>query len=149
MDGQSAAEAMGGSPMDLSSFWQRWQEGRVCANHPGSVLVHSGLVGKAADSGPFHVPPYDLGLKCIELSPSEISPEWRPSDWAVFFISLGKSGVIFCWYQPEGHLLCVLKWQENSRAVILSSDVSTRGLTVPAMQMGEDSPGHSGWPEMS
>lgn len=42
-----------------------------------TTLAHSGLVGKAADSGPFHIPPYDLGLKCTELSLSEISPEQR------------------------------------------------------------------------
>lgn len=62
MDGQSAAEMMGmGAPMDLSSSWQWGQDGRVCSNHPGSVIFHPGLVGKAADSGPFHIPPMTWG----------------------------------------------------------------------------------------
>lgn len=41
-------------------------------------LTSLGCVGNPADSSLFYIPPHDLGSKCTELSPSEISQSEAP-----------------------------------------------------------------------
>lgn len=91
MDGQSAA-AWADRQWILAPFGNGGRKGGFVH----TSLAHSGFVGKAADSDPFHIPPYDPGLMGTELSPSETSPEQRPSAWAVLLFSLEKFGVMLC-----------------------------------------------------